>query len=147
MPNLIHIVVADDDEDYRFLFEQSLHETGTASKLSFATNGLEVIALVNTMSTPPDIIFLDINMPKMDGLTALERIRANEVLLKVPIIIFSATTDPAKIQDAYQRGATLFVTKPAHYIDYLSLLRSLLISKHEAETPGNQRDGKKQSNI
>ena len=133
MSKILQIIVAEDDEDYRFLFEQSLNETGIASTLSFASNGLEVIALLNTMRKPPDIIFLDINMPKMDGLTALERIRANEVFSKVPIIIFSSTADPAKVEVAYQCGATLYVTKPANYLDYLSLLRSLLLGQNDAE--------------
>jgi CheY-like chemotaxis protein len=132
MSNLIHIVVADDDEDYRFLFEQSLQETGIGSTLSFASNGIEVIDLLSTMSMPPDIIFLDINMPKMDGLTALERIRANEAFTKVPIIIFSCTQDPGKIGEAYQKGATLYVSKPCNFFDYLSLLRSLLSNNNEA---------------
>jgi len=135
MPNLLHVVVADDDEDYRFLFEQSLHDVGIPTTLSIATNGIEVIALLQKMSMPPDIIFLDINMPKMDGLTALERIRANEAFIKVPIIIFSCNEDPTKVEEAYNKGATLYVSKPQHYLDYVSILRSLLGKENESDAP------------
>lgn len=136
MSKSLQIVVADDDEDYRFLFEQSLHETGISATLSFASNGIEAIAILNTLSEPPDMLFLDINMPKMDGLTALAHIRDNEVFIKVPIIIFSCTEDPGKVEDAYQKGATLYVRKPDSYLDYVSLLRSLLGSEKDIVTPG-----------
>ena len=134
MSTPLQIVVADDDEDYHFLFEQSLQETGIIATISFATNGIGTIEVLNVMSKPPDMIFLDINMPKMDGLTALERIRTNEVFSKVPIIILSCTDDPAKVEDAYRKGATLYVPKPANYFDYVSLLRLLLGSEKEPES-------------
>ena len=138
MSKLLQVVVADDDEDYRFLFEESLYETGISASLSFAINGIEAIALLNTMSAPPDMIFLDINMPKMDGLTALERIRANELFSKVPIIILSCTEEPDKVEDAYRRGATLYARKPASYLDYVVLLRSLLGSEEGTVNAGNR---------
>jgi CheY-like chemotaxis protein len=132
MSKPLKIVVADDDEDYRFLFKESLHEAGISATVSFAINGIEVIDLLNTMSSPPDILFLDINMPKMDGLTALEHIRNNELYSKVPIIILSCTEEPDKVEDAYRKGANLFVRKPAGYLEYVSLLHSLLGSEKEA---------------
>jgi CheY-like chemotaxis protein len=135
MSKELNIVVADDDEDYRFLFEESLHETGISASVSFADNGKEAIDLLNTMDRPPDMLFLDINMPKMDGLTALERIRTNVLFAKLPIIILSCTEEPDKVEDAYKKGATLFVRKPASYLDYISLLRSLLGSEQD---PVNQ---------
>ena len=134
MSDVLRIVVADDDEDYRFLFEHSLQETGISATLSFVSNGLEAISLLNAMSGSPDIIFLDINMPKMDGLTALNHIRSNDAFTKVPIIIFSCTEDPAKVEEAYKRGATLYVCKPANYLDYVSLLRSLLVKEKDPES-------------
>jgi len=135
MSTSLRIVVADDDDDYRFLFEQSLLETGILATLTFTTNGIETIAILNTMSVLPDMIFLDINMPKMDGLTALQHIRANEVFSQVPIIIFSCTEDPDKVQDAYEKGATMYVRKPTNFLDYVCLLRRLLDSeKKGAET-------------
>lgn len=138
MSKLLQVVVADDDEDYRFLFEESLYETGISARLSFAINGIEAITLLNTMTAPPDMIFLDINMPKMDGLTALERLRANEVFSKVPIIILSCTEEPDKVEDAYRRGATLYVRKPAGYLDYVDLLRTLLGSEGGSVDAGDR---------
>lgn len=83
------------------------------------------------------MIFLDINMPKMDGLTALKRIRNNELFTKVPIIILSCTEEPDKVENAYQNGATLYVRKPASYLDYVSLLRSLLGSEKDTVGSGD----------
>jgi CheY-like chemotaxis protein len=137
MSNVLKIVVADDDEDYRFLFNESLRETGIPAAVSFANNGIEVIDLLNTMSGSPDMLFLDINMPKMDGLTALEHIRKNELFSKVPIIILSGTEEPDKVEDAYRKGANLYVRKPASYLEYFSLLHSLLSSEKEAMTSKN----------
>jgi len=65
-------------------------------------------------------------MPVMDGLTALEQIRANKGYKDVQIIVFSTSEDPVLIRRAYECGAQLYLRKPDHFTDYKLLLGSLL---------------------
>ena len=69
----------------------------------------------------------------MDGLTALQEIRANKSYNKVQIIIFSTSEEPFLIHNAYERGAQLYLRKPDHFTDYKLLLESLLTDSLTAE--------------
>jgi CheY-like chemotaxis protein len=126
------IIVADDDEDDFFFFDKALKETGIPARLTKVTNGLEVLALLAQHAQLPQMIFLDINMPLMDGLTTLKRIRANEAYQEVRIVIFSTTDDPATVQEAYRSGATVFLCKPDEYRDYMNIFKALLTDTGDA---------------
>lgn len=124
--NPFHIFVVDDDEDDRYIFQKALKETAIPVIVSQITNGIELLACLKSDMELPNIIFLDINMPLMDGLTALEQIRSNEVYREVSIIIFSTSDNPVSIRRAYRLGAQLYLRKPDRYDDYLLLLKSIL---------------------
>lgn len=135
--NQIHIFFVDDDEDYSFLIEQALDEIGIAVKLSTAYNGIEALNFLSNGEVIPDMIMLDINMPMMDGLTALEQIRTKEIYKNVPVIIFSTTEDPNTVNEAYRLGATLYLRKPDQYADYLLIIKSLLTGSN---IPGTKNE-------
>jgi CheY-like chemotaxis protein len=90
------------------------------------TIGIELLDCLKSDIGLPNIIFLDINMPLMDGLTALEQIRSNEAFRDVSIMIFSTSDNPVSIRTAYRLGAQLYLRKPDRYDDYLLLLKSIL---------------------
>ncbi len=122
----LQVCIVDDDEDDRFIFTQALRETGIPITVSQAANGLELLDLLKKNSEKPYIIFLDINMPLLDGLKTLERIRSIESYKETKIIIFSTSENPDSIRLAYQLGAQLYLKKPDHYSVYILLLESLL---------------------
>jgi CheY-like chemotaxis protein len=126
------IIVADDDDDDFFFFDKALKESGIPAILTRVINGIEVLALLEQLIQVPQMIFLDINMPLMDGLTTLKRIRANEAYQEVRIVIFSTTDDPATVQEAYQSGATVFLCKPDEYRDYINIFKALLTDTGDA---------------
>jgi CheY-like chemotaxis protein len=127
----LHIVVAEDDQEDLLFFEQALNQTGIPVNLSVASNGLELIKMLETERMVPQMIFLDINMPKMDGLTTLARLRALETFRTIPIVMLSTTESPQIVKEAYRRGATLFLRKPNQYSDYLPILESLLLKNYD----------------
>lgn len=129
-----NIVIADDDEDDLYLFAQAINELGLDANLSQAQTGVEVLEILQTVKELPRIIILDVNMPLMDGLTALGVIRANENYKTVPIIIFSTTENPRGVRDAYRLGASLFLRKPTTYSDYLNIIRALVIGENNSDT-------------
>lgn len=134
IPSQLKIFVVDDDEDDRFLFEQALKETGIPMVVSLATNGKELLDLLALNPDKPNIIFLDINMPLMDGLTALKQIRAVDDYDEILIIIFSTSENPEYVRSAYQRGAHLYLKKPNNYKDYIFIFGSLLSGTNEHMT-------------
>src|SRR6476620_9213929 len=99
------IVLADDDEDDRFVFKDVIHEVDEKVKVEIVSDGLQLMSLLKHFA--PDLLFLDLEMPYKNGLECLVEIRANPLLEQLPVIVFSSTTRPANIQTAYEMGAHL----------------------------------------
>lgn len=106
-----YIVLADDDEDDRELFREALTET---QKVIFKTakDGLSLMQLLKDSKELPDAIFLDLNMPRMDGHECLKKIKHDKKLHDIPVVIYSTSKSPKYIDDTYQNGASLYITKP-----------------------------------
>ncbi len=109
------ILLAEDDDDDSFLFKEALHEIDATHKVEVAGNGEVLFSKLSSMPLP-DIIFLDLNMPKKDGMTALKEIRTRQELNAVPIVIFSTSSDQQHITSAYKNGANLYICKPDTFL-------------------------------
>lgn len=106
-----NIFLADDDADDCLLFEEALREICTDSSLTTASDGIELMEILRTDSLP-DVIFLDLNMPRKNGFECLTEIRQNTALSNIPIVIFSTTAQPEAVTNVYEKGANYFVCKP-----------------------------------
>lgn len=103
-----HIVLVDDDEDEKQLFELAARNANLPIKLDHLTTCEEA----RQRNLPlPDFVFLDINMPLHDGFAWLQGIRKH-VEQQVPVVMYSTTSNPEKVQKAFEMGANLFITKP-----------------------------------
>jgi CheY-like chemotaxis protein len=103
------VVLLVDDEPYNIdLLEQEL--SGLGLELIAASNGREALARVAEL--PPDMIFLDLMMPVMDGFGVLEALQANELWREIPVVIISASNDLVNIVRGIEMGATDFLPKP-----------------------------------
>ncbi|KAF2508311.1 response regulator [Flavobacterium foetidum] len=111
------IYLADDDMDDRALFAEALSQVDPNAILTEAEDGIFLMDLLNNSDTlKPDIIFLDINMPRRNGMQCLEMIRSEESChKKLPVIILSTSSDPNAVQKAFDLGASFYVVKPATY--------------------------------
>lgn len=127
------ILIADDDDDYHFIFEQALRDAGIQANLNKASNGLEVLDLLDILSPLPDFLFMDINMPKMDGLSTLTLIRQKENCKHLPIIIISTTEEYTTVEKAYVLGANLYLCKPERYSDYVEMLSTIFKNRNIRE--------------
>ena len=105
-----NILVVDDDEDDREFFLQTIEEVYSGMNCITAVNGQD--ALDKLRDYRPDIIFLDLNMPLMNGFQFLERLKQHSDLKHTPVVILSTSSDPRSIQDAIRCGARDFITKP-----------------------------------
>jgi CheY-like chemotaxis protein len=119
--------MAEDDEDDQSFFRQALLDSGIGSVLTAVTDGKQLIdLLLNLPETDiPDIIFLDINMPRMDGKTCLREIRRQEKFVRIPVIILSTSTRPKDIEETYEDGANKYISKMFFYGDSVKWTRWL----------------------
>lgn len=123
----IKILLADDDQDDRLLFQDALSETQVPSSLNFATNGQELIDLLekNTLNLP-DILFLDLNMPLKNGAECLVDIRSCDYLKKLPVVIFSTSYNHEIALNLYKGGANRYIQKPADFSALKSVIQKVL---------------------
>lgn len=108
-----YILLVDDDPDEHLLFEDALKEIEDAPKLSYAGDGQQLMQFLNDEKAElPAIIFLDLNMPRMNGFECLQEIRKSSKLNKIPVVIFSTTSQTQAIDKVYEQGANYYIRKP-----------------------------------
>lgn len=111
-------------EDHRLSAELLSKYLGTSFKsndITIASNGREVIELVDKCK--PDLLLLDLNMPEMDGIRALRKIRSSNK--KIKIVILSAMNDSWLIDEAKQYGADLYISKTFNFRNLVSVIDGL----------------------
>jgi CheY-like chemotaxis protein len=113
------ILLADDDEEDRELARDALQGSRLANEMQFATDGQDLLDYLRhegrwteENSPRPGIILLDLNMPKKDGREALQEIKADESLRRIPIVILTTSKDEADVLATYDLGVSSFITKP-----------------------------------
>jgi len=120
-----HILLVDDDKDELFIFVEALAMTGIPHKCTWAKNGEQALSQLQYLV--PDFVFLDINLPGMNGLQILLKIRQNTRLARLPVILYSNGIDDRTAEKYTALGATACLKKP----DSVTLLASALSSMIE----------------
>lgn len=105
------IYIADDDADDRYFMRQSLQEIHPSVTIVESENGDELLSLLDALSQGPDLILLDMNMPKVNGLEALMAIRENPLLRHTPTVMISTSAEPMEVANAYRLGINGYIRK------------------------------------
>jgi CheY-like chemotaxis protein len=125
-----HILLVDDDEDDQYLFARVVSRIQPSATLSTAANGRMALELLPRLPHPPDLIFLDLNMPVMNGMEFLSAIKTDEAYRgykDIPVVILGTSiADPEK---CYAEGACLAITKQTSMELYRDILAKLI--KHD----------------
>ncbi len=120
------ILLVDDDEDDQSFFLDALHTINKSLHCEVANNGLEAIAHLKTTPPLPSLIFLDLNMPMMNGYDCLEQIKNQQDFKEIPVVIFT-TSNNAKDRDRTKKlGAKTFLTKTSDLHQMRSQLNEIL---------------------
>jgi CheY-like chemotaxis protein len=110
------IFLADDDEDDCVLFQDAMNEVAQEYELIITYDGQELLETLEARVPPtPHVIFIDLNMPRKDGMECLQEIRSMEKLKNIPVVILSTSSQANSIERAYALGASHYVTKPGTY--------------------------------
>ncbi|MEO5978880.1 MAG: response regulator [Chryseolinea sp.] len=118
-------LLADDDQDDTELFEEALKSIDNSIELSAASNGKEALQKLAQQIAVPEIIFLDINMPEMDGWDCLTNIKKSDRFKDIPVVMFSTSSATISGQKAIQSGAIGYLEKPTSYLKLRDFLREL----------------------
>ena len=130
------IVLAEDDEDDFLLFQEALNEYEEPIRLNWVKDGEELMKLLKQDSAEiPDIVFLDINMPRKNGFECLTEIRSDVRLKKIPVIIYSTSDDPKLIDGMYTAGANLYLCKPVEFKKLKNRIHKAISIDWEKQTP------------
>jgi len=120
----ITILICDDDEDDRMLTQQALEDAHISNELRFVEDGEQLLDYLyqrgqfsgETGAAPrPGLILLDLNMPKMDGREALQRIKSDATLIDIPVVVLTTSGLDADVIRSYRLGVNSFITKPVTF--------------------------------
>ena len=124
MNHLTYFLI-DDDADDTLLFQDVLAELELPIRFNSAINGLDALKrLRKEHGNLPDVIFLDLNMPVMDGKECLAHLKADPQLSHVPVIMYTTSSQSKDIEETLMSGAVCFITKPTS----LKALREILVA-------------------
>lgn len=131
------VLVVDDNMQNLELLEAYLEELPSVTILR-ASNGME--ALQKVAAEKPDLILLDIMMPKMSGYEVCKKIKSDPATQDIPIIMVTALQDLSDVERGVEVGTNDFLTKPVNRVDLLERVKSLLRLRHTADASGQSAD-------
>ena len=131
----MYIFLIDDDPEDCELFYEAVREVGSDFQCAHASDGKEGLSLLqNNPVRLPDFIFLDINMPAMNGKECLMHLKQHDKLRSIPVIMYSTTSNANEIKSFYNLGAHDFLIKPHNFSRLVEALRSIILANGKSES-------------
>lgn len=122
----ISFLLVDDDPDDVLLFREVLGTVDPSIALLTAANGKEALNMLrNAEASFPHVVFMDINMPIMNGKELLREIKLDDKLRNIPVIMYTTSSQSSDIEEAMMNGALCYITKPSSLSDLQSILKSI----------------------
>jgi CheY-like chemotaxis protein len=131
----IIVFLADDDEDDCLLFGEALKEIALPTQLKTVHNGEQLLHLLESMDGQlPHVLFLDLNMPRINGWQCLEEIKRNEKLKLLQVVIFSTSFHQEVADQLYKKGAMHYIRKPSAFDQLKDVIRQVLLILQQENT-------------
>ena len=143
---LLNIMLADDDMDDCIFFKEALRKLPLSTHLTTVYNGEQLMKLLTEEATQlPDVLFLDLNMPRKNGFECLAEIKRHEKLKLLPVIVFSTSFDQDRVNLLYENGAHFFIRKPAEFIQLKNIIYQGLTRIMQDLSTGNLKQPTKEN--
>jgi CheY-like chemotaxis protein len=128
----VEIFIVEDDDGHATLVERNLHRAGVLNPITRFHDGQEILdyffvdGKVNVdVRGNAYMLLLDIRMPKVDGFEVLEKIKSDELLKRIPVIMLTTTDDPRDIERCHDLGCSNYVIKPVDYDKFILAVKNL----------------------
>ncbi|WP_297982929.1 response regulator [uncultured Chryseobacterium sp.] len=137
----MHIILADDDEDDRLFFTDAFSELKMSTKVQTYKDGVELMNYLNSDDALlPEILFLDLNMPKKNGMECLEEIKANSKFENIAVAIYSTSSTEEHIEETFVKGANIYIKKPSDFSTLKKVLSDVVTINWQYHTSGLNKD-------
>lgn len=121
----MNFLLVDDDADDILLFDEIISEVAPTFHFSSANDGQEALDNLRNGKPLPDLIFLDLNMPRMGGKECLLQLKSDEQLQHIPVIMFTTSSQSKDIEETMMNGAICFITKPTNFNELKYIISSI----------------------
>ena len=137
----LQILLADDDEDDRIFFKEAIEEVKVKTTVTTVNDGVELMDyLCKPDARLPNLVFLDLNMPKKDGMECLKEIRSNYKLKDLSIAIYSTSASEEDIQRTFVKGANIYIKKPSDFKTLKKILAEVISINWQYHTSGLNKE-------
>lgn len=123
------ILLVEDDPDHEALAIRALRKANVANDIAVARDGAEAIAymqdIVAGTRNPPQLVLLDLKLPKVDGLEVLRNIRASDKTALLPVVVLTSSDEERDIVSSYRLGVNSYIRKPVNFSDFAEATRQL----------------------
>ena len=127
---MIEVLLVEDDPGDVLMTQEAFEEHKVRNKLTVVSDGAEALSYLRREgqyegATRPDLILLDLNLPKRDGREVLEEIKKDEDLGRIPVVVLTTSAADEDILRSYQLHANAYVTKPVDFERFISVIRQI----------------------
>jgi CheY-like chemotaxis protein len=126
------LILAEDDDGHASLVQRNLRRAGFVNDMVHVKDGQEALDYIKAEGDHVDrqlnefvLLLLDINMPRVDGVEVLRRIKADPVTSMIPVIMLTTTDDPREVERCYDLGCSVYLTKPVEYEGFIEAINRL----------------------
>ncbi len=137
----LHVLLADDDDDDRLFFRDAIGEVKVKTVVNMVNDGVELMDYLNNSTTRiPNLLFLDLNMPRKSGMECLNEIRSNHKLKDLSIAIYSTSALEKDIEDTFVKGANIYIKKPNDFEELKTILEKVININWQYHTSGFNKE-------
>ncbi|HEY5799472.1 MAG TPA: response regulator [Burkholderiaceae bacterium] len=127
----VNIILVEDDDGHAVLVEKNLRRAGLKNGFLRLRDGQEALdyffgpPTADAGKLASTVILLDINMPRVDGVEVLARLKQHEETHAIPVVVLTTTDDPREIERCYELGCNVYITKPVEYDAFIEAVKRL----------------------
>ena len=139
--NYINVVLADDDEDDRLFFSEAFEELKIKTRVNTFNDGVYLMDYFNSEDAIlPQVLFLDLNMPRKSGLECLKELRADDKFKDIAIAIYSTSSSEEDVENTFVLGANIYIKKPSDFKSLKKVLSDVVTLNWQYHTNGLNKD-------
>lgn len=120
------ILLVEDNPDDEQLIMRAFRNSGFGDDVSVARNGREALDYLMNTETPPQLMLLDLKLPKLGGLEVLQALRLENRTRLIPVVVFTSSIEHTDVLTSYDLGANSYIRKPVDYNDLINIVKKII---------------------